>query len=316
MEKQLHVIYGTGPLGRSVMTEVLKRGHKVRMVNRTGKSDVPEGVELVRADAFTGLNIHSSAVGAAVVYQCTNPPYDRWPELFPAMQKNIMMAAAKNGAKLIIGENIYMYGDNNGRPYTEDLPNNAQTRKGKTRAAMADEALQAHRDGTVRVAIGRASDYFGPYVLASAMGERAFLPALRGRAASLLGNIDLPHTFSFIKDVGRGLATLADHDDALGQIWHTPNSEPISQREFMLRVFAEIDTTPKMQAAGKTMMQFAGLFVPAVKEIVEMMYEFDKPFIVDSSKFENRFGDVATPLDTAIRETVDWYRDYVRPQVR
>lgn len=310
MERSLHVIFGTGPLGRSVMDAALAKGHRVRMINRTGKFDVPDGVEVVRADVLTGENIQNAAEGASVIYQCTNPPYDQWPILFPRMQKSILDAAASVGAAVVIGENVYMYGDTDGTPLTENMLNAAETRKGMVRAAMAEDAMKAHAEGRVRVAVARASDYFGPHVFASAMGERTLLPAVQGKAASLLGNIDLPHTFSYIRDVGAALVTLSGSDDAFGQIWHTPNPETVTQREFMRLIFEELGTPLKVRIAGKTMMRLAGLFVPAAGEIVEMMYEYEKPFIVDSSKFERRFGIGATPLSIAIRDTVQWYRQY------
>ncbi len=96
------------------------------------------------------------------------------------------------GARLVIGDNLYMYGDVSGQPLTEDLPNAATTRKGRLRAEMAEAALAAHQAGKVKVAIGRGSDFFGPGVLNSGMGERAIRPALQGKSASLMGNIDMP----------------------------------------------------------------------------------------------------------------------------
>ena len=176
------------------MNELLRKGTSVRMVNRTGKANVPKEVEVVRADVLNGLNMTESVSGASVVYQCVNPPYNKWPEQFPTMQNNILNATASVNAKLIIGENVYMYGDTNGKIITEDLPYAATTRKGKVRAQMANDALQAHRNGKINVAIGRGSDFFGPFVLDSAMGDRQFGFAVKGKKASLTGNIDVPHS--------------------------------------------------------------------------------------------------------------------------
>jgi nucleoside-diphosphate-sugar epimerase len=311
MENQLQVIFGTGPLGRSIMEELVARGKRVRMVNRSGRADVPKGVDVVKADLLKGVGVDEAAAGASVIYQCSNPPYDKWPELFPSLQKSILNVAMRVNAKVVIGENLYMYGDTDGAPLTEDLPYLAKTRKGTVRAQMAIDALQMHRDGNVRVVIGRASDYFGPGVLASAMGERVFIPALKGKAASLLGNIDLPHTFSYIGDVGKALVTLGEHDDAFGEAWHLPSPPAISQRAMAEMIFSQLGKEPKTQAAGRWMMTFAGLFVPAAKEIVEMMYEFEKPFIMNSSKFERRFGIPATKTEDAVRNTIEWYRYHI-----
>jgi nucleoside-diphosphate-sugar epimerase len=310
MNEQLHVIFGTGPLGRSVMEELIARGKRVRMVNRTGRADVPNNVEVVAADLLNGKGVEAAAAGASIIYQCANPPYDKWPEQFPALQNAILTAAMRVNAPVVIGENLYMYGDTDGAPLTEDLPYRATTRKGKVRAQMALDALHMHRDGKVRVVIGRASDFFGPGVRASAMGERVFIPALNGKAASLLGNIDLPHTFSYIGDVGKALVMLGEHEESYGEVWHLPSAPAVSQRAMAELIFSQIGTKPKIRSAGRWMMALAGLFVPAAKEIVEMMYEFEKPFVMDSSKFERRFNMTATKTDTAIRNTIEWYSSH------
>lgn len=306
----LHVVFGTGPLGMAVMRALLAKGATVRMVNRSGKATVPPDVSVAAADAYNLDEAVRASSGATVVYQCTNPPYNQWPEKFPALQGNILEAAAEVGAKLIIGENLYMYGEVSDRPITEDCPNAAMTRKGRVRAEMAKSALDAHRRGRVRIAIGRGSDFFGPGVLLSAMGERTILPALQGKTASLVGNIDLPHTYTFISDFGRALVTLGEREQALGEVWHVPNAETVSTRQFMTMLFEEIGKPPRMSSVGKLAMRFAGLFITGARETVEMMYEFEKPFIVDSSKYERAFGEHATPLREAIRQTVRWYRDH------
>jgi nucleoside-diphosphate-sugar epimerase len=180
-----HVIFGTGPLGMSVMRTLVAKGESVRMVNRSGKANVPAGVEVMRGDAYNSTSSREVCKGANVVYQCAQPAYTEWPEKFPPLQAAILEGAAAAGAKLVAGENLYMYGPVKGQ-MTEDLPNAATTRKGRVRAQMSEALLAAHRSGKVRVAIGRASDFFGPGVLASAMGERIFYPALEGRRLPLL----------------------------------------------------------------------------------------------------------------------------------
>jgi len=282
----------------------------VRMVNRSGKANVLPSVSVVAADAYNLDSAREACQGATVVYQCAKPPHHEWPQKFPPLQANILEATARAAAKLIVGENLYMYGEVPNRPLTEDLPIAATTRKGRTRAQMTEAALAAHRNGKVQVAVGRGSDFFGPGVVESAMGERAFLPALQGKAASLVGNIDLPHTYTFINDFGEALATLGERDEALGQVWHVPNAETLTTRQFMTIVFEEIGKPPKMSGMGKLMMSIGGIFIVGARETVEMMYEFEKPFIVDSSKFERAFGERATPHREAIRQTIEWYREH------
>jgi len=307
---KLHVIWGTGPLGMAVMRALTAKRETVRMVNRSGKANVLPSVSVVAADAYNLDSAREACQGATVVYQCAKPPHHEWPQKFPPLQANILEATARAAAKLIVGENLYMYGEVPNRPLTEDLPIAATTRKGRTRAQMTEAALAAHRNGKVQVAVGRGSDFFGPGVVESAMGERAFLPALQGKAASLVGNIDLPHTYTFINDFGEALATLGERDEALGQVWHVPNAETLTTRQFMTIVFEELGKPPKMSGIGKLMMRIGGIFIVGARETVEMMYEFEKPFIVDSSKFERAFGERATPHREAIRQTIEWYREH------
>jgi len=306
----LHVIFGSGPLGRSVMQAALEKGYQVRVVNRSGQmQSASQGVELAAGNCLDVDTVRRLTQGAAVAYQCAQPEYHEWPEKFPPLQAAILEGVASSGARLVIGENMYMYGDTNGKPLTEDLPYAAQTRKGKTRLAMSQAALAAHRSGKLRVAIGRASDFFGPHVLDSALGDRAIYPALAGKSASLGGKLDVPHTYTFIEDFGKALVILGERDQALGQAWHVPNDQPaITQRHLMSLFFEEIGQSPKLSTVSKNMMRLAGLFVPGAREMVEMMYEFEKPFIVDSSKFERAFGMQPTPLRTAVKKTVAWYR--------
>ena len=228
----------------------------------------------------------------------------------------------REGARLVIAENCYMYGDTsgkygdtNGRPLTEDLPYSARTRKGQVRAAMSEAALAAHKAGKVRVTIGRGSDFFGPWALDSAFGDRVFYPALAGKAASFGGKLDLPHTATYIGDFGRALVVLGEREEVLGQAWHVPSDRPgITQRQFAELLYRETGHPVKASGVGKTMMALAGLFIPGARESVEMMYEFEKPFVVDSSKFERAFGVKATPLEDAIKATVAWYRAH--PQAK
>lgn len=308
-----HVILGTGAIGRAVANELVKRGESVRMVNRSGKMDeVPAGVEVVAADLYDPTKVKEVTRGAKVVYQASQPEYNEWVEKFPPLQKSILDGLTGSNAKLVIVENLYMYGDVNGAPLTEDLPHNAHTRKGKVRGEISNVAFEAHRAGKVRVTSARGSDFFGPWGLpTAAMGERTFYPLLHGKPANLLGDVDVSHTHTYIPDFGKALVILGERDEADGRPWHVPNDSPrISQREMLTMIAQEMGIEPKFSAMGRTMMWIGGLFIPAAKETFEMMYEFEKPFVVDSSRFETTFGVKATPMKAAIRETVDWYKSH------
>jgi nucleoside-diphosphate-sugar epimerase len=309
---ELQVVLGTGAIGRVTAEELIRRGKTVRMVNRSGEmAEAAEGVEVVATDLYDPANVREVTADAKVVYQCAQPGYFEWPQKFPPLQDAIIEGLTGSGAKLVIVENLYMYGATNGTPMTEDMPHNAHTRKGKTRSEMSKAALTAHAAGKVRVAIARGSDFFGPWGLPSTMGERVFYPLLAGKAAQVTGKPGIPHTHTYTKDFGRALVILGERDEADGQVWHVPNDMPeITQGELIHMFAEEAGVEPKMNAMGKFMMRVGGLFVPEAKETVEMMYEFEQPFLVDSSKFEKTFGMKATLMHEAIKETVGWYKSH------
>jgi nucleoside-diphosphate-sugar epimerase len=308
---ELHVIFGTGPLGLATMKVLHAQGKNIRLVNRSGHRTeaVPDDVEVIAGDASRADFTSEVTKTAVVVYQCAQPKYHEWVEKFPPLQAAILEGAAANGAKLIVAENTYMYGDPQGKPITEDHPYNAHTRKGKVRKEMTESLMKAHQSGKVRVVIARGSDFFGPSTVDSTVGERVFGNAMKGKTAQFVGNLDIPHTQTYIHDFGQALVILAEQEHAFGQTWHVPSDQPaITQREFGKMIFQELDLPAKISGMSKTMMWFGGWFIPEAKESVEMMYEFEKPFILDHSKFEKAFGNIATTLDESIKATVDWYR--------
>jgi nucleoside-diphosphate-sugar epimerase len=305
---ELHVIFGTGPVGRAVMSELIAGGKRVRLVNRSGKLNVPAGVEVVKGDASDPASTRAICQGAAVVYNSTNPPYTQWPQLFPALQAGVLEGAAAAGAKLVVMENLYMYGPTGGKTLTEDLPFHPTPRKGATRAKMAQDLMAAHKSGKVRVAVGRAADFFGPGVMESAVGDRLFYPAVTGKAAQFVGNLDMPHTYSYMPDIGKALVILGERDEALGQAWHIPSPQTVTTRQFFTMAYEAAGQTPKFQVMPKLMVKGLSLFVPILRELDEMTYEFEEPFIMDHSRFERAFGMQATPLSEAIQTTVSWFK--------
>jgi nucleoside-diphosphate-sugar epimerase len=277
------------------------------MVNRSGKVErIPAGVEVISSNAYDAARNIEITRGAAAVYQCAQPHYHEWAEKFPPLQQAILNAAAANGAKLVVGDNLYMYGHFNG-VLREDAPLAPNTKKGKVRAVMAQEVMDAHSSGKVRAAIGRASDFFGPddYALTG----YAIIPAVQGKTANLLGRTDQPHSFTYLADFGRLLAALGTREEALGQVWFAPTNAPITQAEFMKLVEAELGRPVKTMVGGPLMMRFLGLFNKEMAETVEMMFEWTNPYVIDSSKATRAFGLQPTPLPQAIRETVQWCRE-------
>lgn len=305
-----HVVFGTGPLGRYTAETLLTLGKSVQMISRSGKMEnPPAGAQIIASDAYDAAKNIELTRGAVAIYQCAQPHYHEWQEKFPPLQRAILAAASANGAKLVVGDNLYMYGQFTGS-LREDSPVRPHTKKGNVRAAMAQEILDAHAAGKVRAAIGRASDFFGPYD--TALTSYAILPAVQGKAVNLMGSTNQPHTFSYIKDFGALLATLGTRDEALGQVWFAPSNPPVTQGEFIKLMEAEMGRPIKSQVAGAFLMRILGLFNKSMAESVEMMYEWTAPFVVDTSKAERAFGLKATPMPQAIRETLAWCKNTER----
>jgi nucleoside-diphosphate-sugar epimerase len=312
----LHVVLGaSGGVGSAVVRELTAQGKRVRGVTRSGQADVPASVEMRAADTSNLDQARAVCQEAAVVYFCSNPPYNRWPQDFPPLLEGAIAGASAAGAKLIAAANLYIYAPTT-EPLTEDLPWAPVTRKGKVRAAMDERLLAAHRSGQVRAAIGRASDFFGPAALnATVGGERFFNQLYGGKAVQWLGRLDVPHTFSYIDDFGRGLVTLAARDEALGQAWHIPAAEPLTGSAFLTLFFEEAGVQAKIARVPPMMLRMVGLFNPLAREVIEMAYEFEAPYIMDGAKFTRAFGGVPTPHREAIRQTVAWFKQHSKAPI-
>jgi nucleoside-diphosphate-sugar epimerase len=304
-----HVVFGTGQVGHPLATHLAAAGHDVIAVNRGGRGSLP-GARTVGGDATDAAFTSEVCAGADAVYFCLNAPhYERWIEEFPPLQRGVLAGARAAGSRLVVLENLYSYGPPQGRPLVESMPASPTSAKSATRAAMTEELLAAHGTGDVEVAIGRASDYFGPGALRSALGETVFEPALRGRTAQVMGRPDQPHSYSFTSDVAAGLATLGTQRGATGEVWHLPVDGAPTTRDLVERVFALAGTRPRLMAAGALTLRALGTVKPAMREYLHTLYQFTDPWIVDDSKFRDRFQVAATPVDDALSQTLAWFRD-------
>lgn len=307
-----HVIFGTGAVGLATLDALRRRGETARLVNRSGHARVPGGVEVVGGDARDAAFTTSVADGADVVYQTLNPPYAEWSSQFPPLQAAVLAAAEATGARMVSMENVYMYGRPDGRPLTEDRGDHAHTTKGRLRGRMARDLLAAHAAGRVQVVIARASDYFGPRGGAqSNLGDRLFPAALAGRTATVLGDPDQPHTYTYVPDIGEGLALLGEHPDAPGEVWHLPNDpDTRTTRQLVDLVYRHAgQARARLRSAPPWLLRTLGLVNPSLRELVEMQYLFAEPFVVDSSKIADKLGATATPVEQALVDTLQTYRD-------
>jgi nucleoside-diphosphate-sugar epimerase len=316
-DDKLNVVLGaSGGLGSAVVWQLVQQGKRVRAVSRSAERfDLGHRVEVVRADITDPTQMRMICQDAAVIYHCANAPYSEWKTALPPMMDAVIVAAENSGAKVVYGDNLYMYGQVSGL-ITPDLPDRAMGKKGLIRSKIAAQLMDVHRSGRIQATIGRSSDFFGPGVLNSMMGEVVFQALVEGKTLNLIGKLDMPHTYTFIEDFAKGLVTLGEREEALGEIWHIPSAETITTQQFLNLIFAEAQHTPKLRIASPLMLNFLGLFSKMMCELKEISYEFEQPFIVDHHKYERVFGSDPTPHREAIRRTIAWFYDRHTQDVR
>ena len=219
----------------------------------------------------------------------------------------LIHAASSTGARLVYADNLYAYGPVDG-PLTEDLPPAAKGPNGRLRAELAKTLLDAHRSGKMQATIGRASDFFGPGVRLSTVGERVFGAAVQHKSAQVLGDPDQPHTYTFVGDFARALVVLGEREEAQGGVWHVPSAPTISTRQFVEVIAAQAGYRVGIQRTPGWIVRALGVVNPTLRAVAEQLYQSEHSFVVDHSKFARTFDLAPTPHAESIRRTLDWYR--------
>ncbi|WP_029289686.1 NAD-dependent epimerase/dehydratase family protein [Cellulomonas sp. HZM] len=310
-----HVVLGKGPVGSALTDLFVEQGHDVVVVSRSGapegRAAVP-GVRHVAADASDASSLARLAVGAASLVDAANPPYHRWPQLWPVLHGAAMDVAERTGAVLVTVGNLYGYGAGSG-VMTEATPLRSTEAKGAVRAQMWREALARHEAGRLRATEVRASDYLGPGALGTAhAGAMLMEPLLAGRTLRPVGDPDQPHSWTYLADLVAALAAVAQDERAWGSAWVAPTDAPLSYRDLAGRLATEAGVpVPNISPVPAWMLRTMGVAVPAVREVARVRYQFTEPFVVDSSATERTLGLSPTPWDAIVRETVTWWQGRV-----
>ena len=298
-----HLVLGTGAVGATLANHLAAQGHTVRVVNRSGKrGSLDPAIPLSQADLNDRAGAASALSGADVVYQVTQPSYTSWEAEFPALQRTILTAAEQAGASVVLADNLYGYGPPQGHTIADASPQRPTTRKGALRKAMAEEALAAHAEGRVRIALARPSNYVGANY--GIYRDLVLDQIAKGRPARVLGRTNQPHSFSYVPDAARAMADIGTSADGWGRAWITPVMAPITQADLVARLWEAFGQhgKPKVTGMRGLAMRGVGLFMPILRESEEMIYEFDEPFIVSSGEFEQAFGWGATSWEDAVAQ--------------
>ena len=311
--RQRHVVVGAGPVGLATARELVAAGHEVVLASRSGTGPELAGVERVAADAADADRLTELAQqggGARALYNCINPPsYDVWSTYWPPVAAAFLEAAERSGAVLVTASCLYGYGPVD-EPMVEGMPDAAPGTKGRLRARMWADALAAHEAGRIRAVEVRGSDYMGAGIT-SAHVPMVVPRALSGKAVWMIGRPDQPHSFTDVRDMGRALAAVAADERAWGRVWHAPTNPAVTPAQAVADVCASVGRPPvSVHGVPRWVLHAAGWFSPVMRELRETAYQFERPYLLDSSAIAAELGLEPTPwaevcLATATNEVPD-----------
>lgn len=294
------VVLGAGAVGSAITSLLVRQGTPPLVLSRSG-------TRLAGAQSRTGdISDRATCIDvlsdSSIVFHTAQPEYHRWAEEFPALQASVVAGCEASGSPLIVIDNLYGYGVVD-KPMTEDLALSANTKKGKVRAQMWNELELAHNQGRIQVAGIRASDFIGPGVGGSTYGDLFFGPLVRGKTVRLLGDPDAVHSVTYVPDIAAAMVALAGDSTAWGRTWHCPTAPAISQRAMVEIAADAVGVTAKLATTPPWLLKIVGVFNKPAGETVELLYEYDRDFVIDSSAFEEYFGQQPTPLAESLATT-------------
>jgi nucleoside-diphosphate-sugar epimerase len=296
-----------GITGKLLANELIRRGHKVRGISRR---PFPGAWEHVTADAMDAAQLKTALQGSEVVYFCLGLEYKLkiWQRDWLPLVEGVIVACLEINAKLVFLDNVYMYGLVKG-VMTEETPMNPSSKKGEVRKAVAEKLLDAFKNRGLRGCIARSADFYGPDCEKSMLTSTVFENIAKGKTAQLLGNPDTLHDFTYTEDIAKSMATLGLDNRSDGQVWHLPTAQnTMTGKEMVAAISQAMGKPNKLQPLGNTMVSFLGLFIPILREVREMMYQFNHDYRFSSAKYERVFGDVV-PMDylEGVKQTSAFY---------
>jgi len=281
--------------------------NNIRLVSRNPKK-VNENDMLMQADLLNKNAIYNAIKGSSVVYVTIGFPYSTkiWKENWPTFIRYVIKSCETYSCKLVFFDNIYMYDANYLNGMTEETPINPPSKKGKVRAEIADMIMDAVEKGRLTALIARCADYYGPGIERNGMlREMVFKNFAVGKKANWLSSVNYKHSLTYTPDAGKATALLGNTEDAYNQVWHLPTaSNALTAKEWIVTIAQHMKVVPKYQVASKFIVRIMGLFIPIMREMPEMMYQYDRDYIFNSSKFEKRFNFKPTPYINGIKEIV------------
>ncbi len=301
------VVTGAGPVGWTVAEQLAQSGHRVRILTRSGSGPEHPLIERRKVDVAQQNQLSDAVDGASAVFHCIHGSSYRattWERELPGAERNVLEAAGRAGAVVVFPESLYAY-SRPSEPMTEAGPRNAAGGKRGVRTRLL-EARAASSTPCVSVV---ASDFFGPHVLGAHAGERMVPRILAGKSVSVIGSADRPHSFTYVPDLAAAMIAAAGMETFPCGVLHAPTGPAVSQRQ-LIQAFAAAAgmPMPAVRAVPGWLLRAAGLLSVDARELVETLYQFQQPFVLDSGRSESLLGLNPTPLDEAAGATVRWWR--------
>lgn len=301
------ILGANGAIGKSLAKELQPYTNKVRLVSRHPKK-VNESDELLSADLTDATQTDAAVQGSEVVYLTAGLDYKLkvWQAQWPVMMRNVIAACKKHNAKLVFFDNIYMYDKNSLDNITENAPINPPSKKGKIRAQIAQMLLDEVKAGKLTALIARSADFYGPGVNSSLLQETVIKNLQKGKKANWLADAGKIHSFTYVPDAAKATALLGNTPDAYNQVWHLPtDAKKLTGKDWIELFATEMKCAPKYSVLSSGMIKILGLFIPILKELHEMLYQYDRDYFFNSEKFNKRFPDfVITPYKEGVAHTV------------
>ncbi len=305
----MQTILGSGgAIGVELAKALTQYTEDIRLVSRNPEK-VNETDQLLAADLTKPDEVLNAVNGSDVVYLTVGLPYDFkvWQSKWPVIVQNVIDACKTHKSKLVFFDNIYLYDPDYLSHMTEETPIRPVSKKGAIRAALVDMIFDSVEKDKLQALVARSADFYGPSIKkTSVLTETVFNYLVRGKKAIWLADANKKHSYTYTPDAGRATALLGNTDAAYNQVWHLPTApNPFTGKEWVEAIAKELGVEPKYMVSSRFMMRIIGLFDITMKEVVEMMYQNDRDYVFDSSKFENRFGFKPTSYEDGIRYIVN-----------
>jgi nucleoside-diphosphate-sugar epimerase len=290
----MQTILGSGgTIGLELAKALKKYTNTIRLASRNPQK-VNDDDELISTDLTKPDQVDKAVEGSEVVYLTVGLPYSTkfWRKTWPLIMQNVIIACKKHHAKLVFFDNIYMYDPDLLNPMTEETPIKPSSKKGKVRQKIAQMLLDEAEAGKLKALIARAADFYGPGIKnRSVLTETVFNNLAAGKKANWVASVKYKHSYTYTPDAAKATAILGNTDDAYNQVWHLPTANnPLTGLEWIQTIANALRKEPKYMVISKTFMRIIGLFVPVMGEMVEMMYQYDRDYVFNSSKFVNYFN--------------------------